>query len=410
MMLHVRDCPGTTFFGDICPFPWCRKVKHFLYHLISCQSPRQCGVCTPLDANLNMRRLRSLNDFRIRKLLDHSSYQYMQVKELHGVDWRKPNEKQKTRTNTSRGPVESLVHEAKQINANEELSPLPDRQSGSAGEHLLEAKIVGKDLLKPIGSLAFSSKVENLDRNTSASTKVESSKSVKEIIGSSNSCFENEKSPLDEANSTLQSGDSEGILQFHEFVIATGQSRKSVDNLNERNGSNVCATDSNLVQTSCIPTFGSNLSQPSTCNSVSVSCDNSVTPLVTESSSTSRIIHASATRLPDTAESATTPSSKDSGVDSETGRKSLVTDPKVDEEKTVQQPKRSLSSNECVSVKKLTEACQTNSRTQNVLSVQKSSHSEAGTETKVNSPDYKKEPSELRNDRLSSESLLLRVS
>ena len=64
MMLHVRDCPGTTSSFDVCPFPWCRKVKHLLYHLISCLDPNSCGICSNLNLNRNMRRLQGLNYHR----------------------------------------------------------------------------------------------------------------------------------------------------------------------------------------------------------------------------------------------------------------------------------------------------------------------------------------------------------
>lgn len=67
MMLHVRDCPGITPNGDMCPFPWCRKVKHLLYHLVSCDSPDLCSICSPRLTNVNMRKLNSFNWFRLRK-------------------------------------------------------------------------------------------------------------------------------------------------------------------------------------------------------------------------------------------------------------------------------------------------------------------------------------------------------
>ena len=73
MMLHVRDCPGTTLIGDVCPFPWCRKVKHMLYHLVSCQSPNTCLICSPTDLN-GMHGLNLLTNFRLRKrraLIEH---------------------------------------------------------------------------------------------------------------------------------------------------------------------------------------------------------------------------------------------------------------------------------------------------------------------------------------------------
>jgi len=67
MMLHIRDCPGTTSTFDVCPFPWCRKVKHLLYHLVSCVEPETCRICSPKDLNKNMLRLCGLNEYRLRK-------------------------------------------------------------------------------------------------------------------------------------------------------------------------------------------------------------------------------------------------------------------------------------------------------------------------------------------------------
>jgi hypothetical protein len=61
MMLHVRDCPGTTATFDICPFPWCRKVKHLMYHLVSCIKPEECDICSTEHRNTHMIRLRGLN-------------------------------------------------------------------------------------------------------------------------------------------------------------------------------------------------------------------------------------------------------------------------------------------------------------------------------------------------------------
>ncbi|GAX18384.1 hypothetical protein FisN_15Lh321 [Fistulifera solaris] len=67
MMLHVRDCPGTTSTFDVCPFPWCRKTKHLLYHLVSCVFPRNCAICSTVHLNNNMKALRGLNDYRLKK-------------------------------------------------------------------------------------------------------------------------------------------------------------------------------------------------------------------------------------------------------------------------------------------------------------------------------------------------------
>ena len=67
LMLHVRDCPGTTSCSDICPFPWCRKTKHLLYHLVSCIDPVHCNICSRNDHSFNLEALKGLNDFRMKK-------------------------------------------------------------------------------------------------------------------------------------------------------------------------------------------------------------------------------------------------------------------------------------------------------------------------------------------------------
>jgi len=66
MMLHVRDCPGTTSTFDVCPFPWCRKVKHLLYHLVSCSNPDQCQICSPKDLPKGLESLVGLNTHRMK--------------------------------------------------------------------------------------------------------------------------------------------------------------------------------------------------------------------------------------------------------------------------------------------------------------------------------------------------------
>ncbi|KAL7530384.1 hypothetical protein ACHAXR_006566 [Thalassiosira sp. AJA248-18] len=82
LMLHVRDCTGLISNGDICPFPWCRKVKHLLYHLVSCEkdtatnndsgggsSSNNCTICCPTKQQLspNLSALMGLNTHRRNK-------------------------------------------------------------------------------------------------------------------------------------------------------------------------------------------------------------------------------------------------------------------------------------------------------------------------------------------------------
>lgn len=66
MMLHVRDCPGTTSNYDVCPFPWCRKIKHLLFHLVSCREPETCKICAPADHGRNLLYLQAMNDHRMQ--------------------------------------------------------------------------------------------------------------------------------------------------------------------------------------------------------------------------------------------------------------------------------------------------------------------------------------------------------
>lgn len=68
MMMHVRDCPGTTATFDVCPYPWCRKTKHLLYHLVSCEDPGTCHICSPIDISYNLRALKGLNEFRKNRI------------------------------------------------------------------------------------------------------------------------------------------------------------------------------------------------------------------------------------------------------------------------------------------------------------------------------------------------------
>ena len=64
LMLHVRDCPGTTSTFDVCPFPWCRKVKHLLFHLLSCENPKECFICNQEGLSTNLSALSRLTDYR----------------------------------------------------------------------------------------------------------------------------------------------------------------------------------------------------------------------------------------------------------------------------------------------------------------------------------------------------------
>jgi hypothetical protein len=76
MMLHVRDCPGTTSSFDVCPFAWCRKVKHLLFHLVSCTKPQYCTICAPAEIDSNWNTLTKLNDHRLKKFREGLTAQW----------------------------------------------------------------------------------------------------------------------------------------------------------------------------------------------------------------------------------------------------------------------------------------------------------------------------------------------
>lgn len=71
-MLHVRDCTGLLSNGDVCPFPWCRKVKHLLYHLVSCEKGKQCSICCPETLPSNLLALTGLNRHRREKFRERT--------------------------------------------------------------------------------------------------------------------------------------------------------------------------------------------------------------------------------------------------------------------------------------------------------------------------------------------------
>jgi hypothetical protein len=72
-MLHVRDCTGLSSNGDVCPFPWCRKVKHLLYHLVSCEKGKECSICCQEKLlSSNLLALAGLNQHRREKFRERT--------------------------------------------------------------------------------------------------------------------------------------------------------------------------------------------------------------------------------------------------------------------------------------------------------------------------------------------------
>ena len=70
MMLHIRDCSGLLSNGDVCPFPWCKKTKHLLYHLVSCKDGKKCSICCPANLSSNLTDLVGLNAHRRKIFVD----------------------------------------------------------------------------------------------------------------------------------------------------------------------------------------------------------------------------------------------------------------------------------------------------------------------------------------------------
>jgi len=61
LMLHIRDCCGKTSDGTECSFPWCKPCKALLAHLVRCNKPDSCDICSPYDLPPALRKLRQLN-------------------------------------------------------------------------------------------------------------------------------------------------------------------------------------------------------------------------------------------------------------------------------------------------------------------------------------------------------------
>ena len=116
MMLHVRDCPGTTSTFDVCPFPWCRKVKHLLYHLVSCAEPDQCAICSPSELPKGLKGLVGLNAHRTKK---HRQRTIAIVKANLVAKSTKPNAAAKKPTTTKK------TAPAPQINICRKVTPNP---------------------------------------------------------------------------------------------------------------------------------------------------------------------------------------------------------------------------------------------------------------------------------------------
>ncbi|KAL3791065.1 hypothetical protein ACHAWO_013018 [Cyclotella atomus] len=101
MMLHVRDCSGLLSNGDVCPFPWCRKTKHLLYHLVSCKQKEnggKCSICSPEGLSSNLTELVALNAHRRKIFVERVT----KTKAMQAI--QPPNHRPPTLTKTSATP------------------------------------------------------------------------------------------------------------------------------------------------------------------------------------------------------------------------------------------------------------------------------------------------------------------
>lgn len=135
LMLHVRDCPGTTLTDDVCPFPWCRKVKHLLYHLLSCTVPHECDICSGSEMEYNMSRLRHLNAFRMKKTRNKLVTQFNENESRRSTN----KEGNKRVTEPTSQPLQISVQSQliKEISANNDVS-----KENSPKQHKLEGTVV----------------------------------------------------------------------------------------------------------------------------------------------------------------------------------------------------------------------------------------------------------------------------
>jgi hypothetical protein len=76
LMLHIRDCCGRTPDGQACGFPWCKPCKYLIHHLVKCQAPDRCAICSPHDLPPALQKLRALNQLRDTK--QHQQQQQQQ--------------------------------------------------------------------------------------------------------------------------------------------------------------------------------------------------------------------------------------------------------------------------------------------------------------------------------------------
>ena len=56
VLLHVRDCDESK--GG-CGYPWCPRVKGLIRHVLDCDDPERCDVCSGDGLPENLKEVRS---------------------------------------------------------------------------------------------------------------------------------------------------------------------------------------------------------------------------------------------------------------------------------------------------------------------------------------------------------------
>ena len=77
---------------DVCPFPWCRKVKHLLHHLVTCQEQEYCSICSPSDLTPSFSALRGLNEHRFKNLRNRLSAKAQMTADARATADKRPTE------------------------------------------------------------------------------------------------------------------------------------------------------------------------------------------------------------------------------------------------------------------------------------------------------------------------------
>jgi hypothetical protein len=160
-MLHVRDCPGTTALFDVCPFPWCRKVKHLLHHLVTCQEQEYCSICTPTDLSPSLTVLQGLNEHRFKGLRDQlAAHAKISAEARVKACYTKPAGSQNQAVAQNSMPIQSPLNELSPLEGGCTIVDLKedrDLQVAEAPSIVSDKKSLSHDTLRADSSAATAS-------------------------------------------------------------------------------------------------------------------------------------------------------------------------------------------------------------------------------------------------------------